>query len=116
MVPENFGHNAYSFARDSAWPHTETWQPIYVSAVWGEAEDDDFFGDSLRYIADLVHSKAMEVGVSRPDEIVYSNWATGGTPVESLYGKQNVVRLAAIAKKYDPHHLRSLTGGYALPA
>lgn len=84
---------------------------MYVSAVWTDAADDKFFGDQIRSISNTVQAAAVKLRLSTQGAIIYNNYALFDTPLKLLYGN-NVKRLDAIVRKYDPLGILQLTGGF----
>lgn len=113
IVTEVFLQNAFAHGRDSAYPHSKDhpWNPMYVSAVWTDAADDKFFGDQIRSISNTVQAAAVKLRLSTQGAIIYNNYALFDTPLKLLYGN-NVKRLDAIVRKYDPLGILQLTGGF----
>ena len=69
------------------------------------------FVEEVKNLTRTIQTKAVELGGSRFDDILYPNYALVDTPLELLYG-QNVPRLKEIAAKFDPEKVMSLTGGF----
>lgn len=66
---------------------------------------------SVKQLSNDIQAKAVNLGVSRWDDILYPNYALDGTPLELMYGT-NVPILREIAAKYDPEGIMRLTGGF----
>lgn len=65
----------------------------------------------MKEFCNNVQTVAVAEGVSSWDDILYSNYALGDTPLKLLFGS-NLSSLKKIAKKYDPKGLMKLTGGF----
>ena len=73
------------------------------------------FVAEVKNFTSIVQAKAIDEGVSLPDDILYPNYALADTPLELLYG-DNLPRLKEIAAMYDPEKVMSLTGGFKIAA
>ena len=69
------------------------------------------FVEAVKDMSQIIQEKAVELGVSKFDDILYPNYALIDTPLELLYG-ENVPRLKEIAAKFDPEKVMSLSGGF----
>ena len=69
------------------------------------------FVTEIKALTHAVQSKAVELGLSRWDDILYPNYALPDTPLELMYGS-NLPRLRQIASRYDPGRVMDLTGGF----
>lgn len=65
----------------------------------------------MRTMSQNVQAKAVEVGQSRWDDVLYPNYALPDTPLEAMYGN-NVPVLNRISRRYDPQRVMKLTGGF----
>ena len=65
----------------------------------------------MHSFAHTVQSKAVELGISRWDDILYPNYALGDTPLGLLYG-ENLGRLRRVKEKFDPRGVMKLSGGF----
>ena len=67
--------------------------------------------EEVKNLTRIIQAKAVELGISRFDDVLYPNYALVDTPLELLYG-ENVPHLKEIAAKFDPERVMSLTGGF----
>lgn len=112
FLPTAFSHGSDA-GRPSAYPHSKSnpWNPANVGAAWDDPSDDKYFNDLLMQLAGDMQAAAIAEGLSSSDALFYPNYVLSDTPLERMYG-DNVGVLAEIAKKWDPWHLLSLTGGF----
>ena len=68
-------------------------------------------GANLRALSAKLIQTGIEDGQDLNNASHYTNYAISGTPLERMYG-ENVHRLGEIRKKYDPHRVMDLTGGF----
>ena len=67
---------------------------------------------TIKEFCNNVQAVAVAEGVSSWDDILYSNYALGDTPLKLLFGS-NLSSLKKIAKKYDPKGVfQRLVPGY----
>ena len=71
------------------------------------------FAEEIQAYSKIIQGRAVKEGLSRWDDLLYSNYALQETPLELLYG-ENVPRLRRIAAEYDPEKVMTLTGGFRL--
>ncbi len=69
---------------------------------------------ALKQFTHAIQASAVSQGQSRWDDVLYPNYALSDTPLPLLFGSDNVPRLQALAKKYDPQRVMRLTGGFSL--
>lgn len=114
VAPEPFLHpNAHS--RGGAFPHPPSRDvtPASTFIVYQASSpyDRSIFQDAMKTMSHNVQAKAVSVGQSRWDDLLYPNYALSDTPLASMYGS-SLSRLNQIARKYDPTRLMHLTGGF----
>ncbi|KAF5345704.1 hypothetical protein D9758_013041 [Tetrapyrgos nigripes] len=102
--------------KDSAYPHSTARQitPANVFIFYNNVSDRDYMSNAIREFSLEIQKVAIEEGWSRPDDILYSNYAVAGTPLELIYG-DNIERLRALKKIVDPTNVMGLTGGWKVP-
>ncbi|KAL5498844.1 hypothetical protein ACEPAH_2199 [Sanghuangporus vaninii] len=121
MIPEpfinpNFRNKGGAYPHPSSRPVTPA-SPTFVyqmNSNW-TADDQSAFHDlvvsTMKDFCNEVQTVAVSEGVSRWDDILYSNYALGDTSLDLLFGS-NLSQLKKIAKKYDPNGFMKLTGGF----
>jgi hypothetical protein len=99
--------------KDSAYPHSTSRQitPGNSFIFYSNVSDRAYFSDTIRRFSIEVQKVAIEEGLSRPDDILYSNYALSDTPLELIYGG-NIDRLRAIKRIVDPTNIMGLSGGW----
>jgi hypothetical protein len=109
FLPSVFSHSKIP----AAYPFTRVNPPspfnIYYS--WSDPADDQIFYDAIQTSAKYLQKIAAQ---EHPDVLgypKYPHWAIYGTPVEEIYGP-NLPKLRSIKRKYDPHNLMGLAGGW----
>lgn len=66
---------------------------------------------AIKQLSHNIQAAAVEEGQSRWTDILYPNYAIADTPLELMYG-DNLPRLNALARQYDPDGVMQLTGGF----
>ncbi|KAH0826904.1 hypothetical protein J3R83DRAFT_4496 [Lanmaoa asiatica] len=107
----------FTKAKPSAWPH-ETNKPncpIIVYFTWEGKENDAYWIPKMQETLGTLRAK---VHVERPSAkglpYFISTALAEGTKVEDLY-RGNLDELKQLRKKYDPHGVMDLTGGFKIP-
>ncbi|KAI0061219.1 FAD-binding domain-containing protein [Artomyces pyxidatus] len=85
--------------------------PTSTYTTWKNASLDQFMHDSIvqftRNLVAIAVAEGQDVGGAAP----YPNYAIYDTSLVRMYG-ENVPRMAAIKKKYDPDNVMGLAGGF----
>ncbi|TDL24025.1 FAD-binding domain-containing protein [Rickenella mellea] len=108
--------NPFAHSRGGAYPHPSSRQ-VTPSSPWiavqanFDEERQSIMIDGIKTMSKAIQAKAVEVGQSRWDDLLYPNYALADTPLNLMYG-DNVARLNNIAKKVDPHGVMKLSGGF----
>ncbi|KAH8116010.1 FAD-binding domain-containing protein [Phellopilus nigrolimitatus] len=122
-APELF-LNPFSHSRGGAYPHPPS-REVTPAATYISYQTDPnlpfaaqstkhaLFVSELKQLSYNIQARAVSEGVSRWDDILYPNYALADSPLELLYGS-NLERCKALAAKYDPQRVMSLTGGFYL--
>jgi FAD/FMN-containing dehydrogenase len=110
---EPFNHKLFSHSKGGAYPHDPSVPllPIAMFMQWEHDNLDSTFINAIREAASVISKQAISEGQTKADKILYPNYALSGTPLSDLYG-DNVDRLKAIKRKYDPHNVMGLAGGF----
>ena len=69
--------------------------------------------DSMHLSAVALREAAIREGQDLKNAAPYVNYALFGTPLEAMYA-ENLGRLRAIRRRYDPGNVMGLTGGWKL--
>ncbi|TFY59437.1 hypothetical protein EVG20_g7794 [Dentipellis fragilis] len=103
-VAETFLPNMFSHSGPSAYPpsRSPTLLPINLYVAWTDPGADKIMHDAL-----ATSGKNM----TETGEALYTNYALGDVPLKAIYG-DNVERLRAIKRRYDPKNVMGLAGGY----
>jgi len=112
---EPFSPNYFSYTKGGAYPHNPTLPliPLFLYFSWVLPSSDEDLLNAIKEAAQVILDQAISEGqdVGGSNQILYSNYALPGTPLENLYGG-NVERLKAIKAEYDPGNVMGLTGGF----
>lgn len=111
--------NPFSHSRGGAYPHPPSRQvtpaPVFIvfPSVPGSFNESiqTFLQQKTKDIAHAIQQRAVQLGQSRWDDLLYPNYALANTPLQLMYGS-NVPKLNAIAQKYDPNSVMHLAGGF----
>ncbi|TDL24026.1 FAD-binding domain-containing protein [Rickenella mellea] len=106
----------FAHSKGGAYPHPPTRQVTPASPWIGVQVSNDpsqqtIINNAIKQMSHAVQAKAVEEGQSRWDDLLYPNYASADTPLESMYG-ENLPRLHEIAKKVDPRSVMRLAGGF----
>lgn len=91
--------------------HYLSWNSEILFTLDAQIARHELFEKELRNLTRTIQARAVELGISRWDDILYPNYALVDTPLELVYGN-NVPRLREIANKYDPERVMTLTGNF----
>ncbi|TFY66022.1 hypothetical protein EVG20_g5067 [Dentipellis fragilis] len=112
-IVEVFLPSMFSHGPPSAYPpdRSITIAPINLYLGWTNSSATNTMHDAL--VQSAAQMKAVTIGDGQDVEnaAIYTNYALGDAPLESLYGG-NVQRLHEIKVKYDPDNVMGLTGGF----
>ncbi len=103
-------------SKPAAWPHARDRPlvPLVAYFLWEGQHNDEFWSARLKETLDNVKEAARREGCTYKDTPVYPLMAFETTSAEELY-RENLEKLVAIRKKYDPNNVMSLTGGFKIP-
>ena len=87
--------------------------PSSIFLAWTDESVDHLMADAMRTSAVTLAVAGIQDGQFLTDAAPYVNYAFLGTPVESMYG-DNLERLRAIRRRYDPADVMGLAGGWKL--
>ena len=112
---EPFNPAYFSYSTGGAYPHSSSLPilPLFLYFAWVLPTSDSFFLAAIQESAEVILNQAISEGqdVGGSNQIIYSNYALPGTPLESMFG-DNVDRLKSIRAEYDPGNVMGLTGGF----
>jgi hypothetical protein len=96
--------------------------PVFPSGIylgWNDESADHSMANAMR-TSTATLARVVEAGITtgqggrNPKTVApYINYAFLGTPVESMYG-DNLERLRAIRRRYDPEDVMRLAGGWKI--
>lgn len=90
--------------------------PVLPSGIylgWNNESVDHFMANAIRTSAATLVEAGIQSGQNLKNAAPYINYAFLGTPVESMYG-DNLERLRAIRRRYDPEDVMGLAGGWKI--
>lgn len=87
---------------------------LLLTAVWNDTSSDGLVADAAGKMLQGANAVASEMGLLRAFE--YINYADPSQDPISGYGEDNVSRLRAASRKYDPNQVfqRQVPGGFKL--
>jgi hypothetical protein len=110
-----FESDIFTHGGPSAYPpdRSHTILPSNLLVEWNDEslDKDKYVYNSVRSLSGSIIEAGIEDGQDLKNAAHYPNYALYGTPLEEMYG-QNVKRLRAIKRKYDPFRVMDLTGGF----
>ncbi|KAA1474560.1 FAD dependent oxidoreductase, partial [Dentipellis sp. KUC8613] len=112
-VVEVFLPSMFSHGPPSAYPpdRSTTIAPINLFLGWTNSSATNTMHDALVQSAAQMKAVTIADGQDVEDAAIYTNYALGDAPLESLYGG-NVQRLHEIKGRYDPNNVMGLAGGF----
>jgi len=90
--------------------------PVFPSGIyfgWNDESVDHFMANAIRTSTATLVEAGSQGGQNLKTAAPYINYAFLGTPVESMYG-DNMERLRAIRRRYDPEDVMRLAGGWKI--
>ncbi|KAJ7107905.1 hypothetical protein C8R44DRAFT_885296 [Mycena epipterygia] len=109
----------FDTSTDSAWPHKkgEPNGPLVVYFMWEGTENDVVWIDQMKTALDHIHRIALQEGCTTPNAPVYCNTTLEDVtkPQQIDIYRDNLTRLSALRRKYDPHKVMDRTGGFRIP-
>ena len=90
--------------------------PVFPSGIylgWNDESVDHFMANAIRTSTATLVEAGIQGGQNLKHAAPYINYAFLGTPVELMYG-DNLERLRAIRRRYDPEDVMRLTGGWKI--
>lgn len=96
--------------------HDGSTRPVFLITVsWNDTADDKDISDAATAALKEVERYTQEVGAA--NDWIYLNYAGRTQDVIKSYGPQNVAKLRAASKKYDPEQVfqKLVPGGYKIP-
>ena len=69
------------------------------------------YSKEVKALSAALREKAIKLGVTKPTDVLYPNYAHADTDIALIYG-ENLGRLRKIAAKYDPEKVMTLTDGF----
>jgi hypothetical protein len=110
---EPFEPDFLTHGEPSAYPPDRS-RPILPSSIlygWADESVDDIMADAMRTSAATLVGAGILDGQDLTNAAPYVNYALFGTPLKTMYGN-NLKRLHEVRKKYDPHNVMGLAGGW----
>ena len=85
-----------------------------LSIKWEREADDAVIESTARGLIDQIDKSARNAGTD--NGFLYLNYALNGQDPIAGYGRDNVARLRAVSRKYDPERVfqRQVPGGFKL--
>ena len=111
---EPFLPDILTHGSDSAYPadRSKAYLPTNLYFAWLFEADDKIMHDAITQSAAQLTAVAKKDGQNIDDAALYGNYAIYDTPVERIYGSDNLNRLKAIKTQYDPNNVMGLAGGW----
>jgi hypothetical protein len=110
-----FESDIFTHGGPSAYPpdRSHTIHPSNLLVEWNDEslDKDKYVYNSVRSLSASIIEAGIKDGQELKNAARYPNYALYGTRLEEMYG-QNVKRLRAIKRKYDPFYVMDLTGGF----
>ncbi|KAI0291688.1 hypothetical protein BC826DRAFT_1105825 [Russula brevipes] len=109
-----FDSGIFSHGSPSAYPPERSLVtfPSLFAYGWTNASLDQTMALALRESSDTVHAAALAEGQDVSHAAVYVNYALFDTPLEDIYGRNNLERLRKIKAEIDPEDVMGLAGGF----
>ncbi|EEB90321.1 hypothetical protein MPER_11486 [Moniliophthora perniciosa FA553] len=85
----------------------------FAQLDWNDSGSDEFFVNLVSQTQQAIQSRAIEVGQSTPNAILYNNYAPANTPLDLIYG-DNLGRLREVKRRVDPENVMALAGGFKI--
>ncbi|KAF7441303.1 hypothetical protein PC9H_001652 [Pleurotus ostreatus] len=106
----------FNNSKPAAWPHSRDRVIVPLSAyfLWEGQENDEFWSVRMQTTLNNIKAVARREGYIYEDSPEYPTLAFGTTNAEEIY-RENLDKLVAIRKKYDPDNVMGLTGGFKIP-
>lgn len=92
-----------------AWPYHSSPMPLCIYYSWFAQRDDAFFQNAVQESKKKLLQLARQEGQDVDTVTNYPNYAQKGTQLECMFGKENLQRLQALRKRYDPDDVMGLT-------
>ena len=110
---EPFGDTMFSFGKASAYPpdRSHIFFPSVLIFSWSNSSLDSTITSAIRQSANSLRAAAVKDGQDVEHAAVYPNFALFDTPLADMYG-QNVPRLQALKRIFDPDDVMGLAGGF----
>ncbi|KAK4047234.1 hypothetical protein OIV83_005537 [Microbotryomycetes sp. JL201] len=114
---EPFVKTLYDNSNGGAYPHASSRPllPLNLYFAWSNPFEDQFWRNEMKKSAELLLDIARKEGQAVDPQIRYPNYALADTPLVELYGEENLTKLKAIKRHYDPTRVMDLTGGFKIP-
>jgi hypothetical protein len=108
-----FENDILTHGGPSAYPpdRSHTVLPSSLYFGWTDKSKDKYMYDNMRKLSASIIQAGIKDGQDLKHAAHDTNYALYGTRLEKMYGG-NVERLRKIRKRYDPHRVMDLTGGF----
>ncbi|GLB39882.1 putative oxygen-dependent FAD-linked oxidoreductase family protein [Lyophyllum shimeji] len=105
---------SHASSSSSAYPATRStrFSPFHLYFAWTLSVFDADFHEAARQSAARIKELAVREGQKVADAPTYPNLAIYDTPLEAMYGTDNVAKLKALKNKVDPENVMGLAGGF----
>ncbi|KAI9450622.1 hypothetical protein BJY52DRAFT_172619 [Lactarius psammicola] len=102
---------------DSAWPHKrgEPNGPLVVYFMWEGTENDKVWINQMKVALDHIGRIALREECTTPSAPVYCNTTLEDVTTPQLIYRDNLNRLSALRRTYDPSDVMKRAGGFRIP-
>ncbi|KAF9489999.1 hypothetical protein BDN71DRAFT_1423227 [Pleurotus eryngii] len=106
----------FNDSKPAAWPHSRerVVVPLMAYFLWEGEENDEFWTARMRHTLENIKEVARREGCLYEDSPAYPAVTFDTTNAEEIY-RENLNKLVAIRRKYDPDNVMGLTGGFKIP-
>ncbi|PPR05983.1 hypothetical protein CVT24_004620 [Panaeolus cyanescens] len=115
FLPNLYNHSVLPSA--FPWTRSQPYMPFNLYASWLLPTSDNIMRSAIQKSAKRIRRLAIKEGQDiRPDAPKYVNYAPKGTDIRMVFGPQeNIERLSAVKRVFDPKDVMGLAGGFKIP-